>query len=137
MSSNDPTKHDMTTDRSKEHVSQKVYMFPPAYNALREELFTHWPVLWNSPLQYFMWNNGPMFVEAMDEVLDLVTQFDTENVDGICKKFLDELRVKRGVSRLHNPAEYRNNDQMELAVRLAREQNQEAPWKSQKHWNQC
>jgi hypothetical protein len=129
MSKGDPTKHDMSVDRTKEHISTKVYMFPESYNALRRELVDHWPNLWNSPVQYMMWNNGPMFVQAMDLILDTVTQFDTENVDGICKKFLDELRVKRGLSRLHSPAEYNNNDQMELAVRLARAMHEVPPWK--------
>lgn len=129
MSKGDPTKHDMSVDRTKEHISTKVYMFPESYNALRRELMDYWPQFWNTSIQYFMWNNGPMFVETMDKVLDTVTQFDTENVDGICKKFLDELRVKRGLSRLHTHAEYQNNDQMELTVRLARAANEVPPWK--------
>lgn len=107
----------------------KVYFMPDSYNALREELSTYWPNLWNSPLQVYMWQDGPRFVSTLDSALDTVTQFDTANVDGMCKKFLDELRVRRGLSRLHNPSEYRNNNQMEKEVRNARAENEVAPWK--------
>jgi len=125
----DPTKHDMSVDRSTAHVSEKIYLMPESFNALRRELSEHWPNMWNSPLQYCMAFDGPRFVQLMDSALDTVTQFDSGDVDGMCKKFLDELRVKRGLSRLHNPSEYHNNNAMEQEVRLARAANEVAPWK--------
>ena len=82
-SSSDPTKHDMTIDRSGMHVSEKVYMFPTAFNELRKELSNYWPNLW-SQVQGLMAFDGPQFCYAMDGALDQITQFDSGNVDGIC-----------------------------------------------------
>lgn len=106
----------------------KVYLMPESYNALRRELHDNWPKLWEVS-QWCMAFDGPSFVRIMDNALDMVTQFDTANVDGICKKFLDGLRAKRGLSALHSPSEYGNNTGMEEEVRLAREMNNIAPWK--------
>jgi hypothetical protein len=111
------------------HISKKVYMFPESYNALRRELEEYFPNLWNSPVQWAMWANAQLFIQIMDEALDTVTQFDSANVDGICKKYLDELRKKRGLLPLHNPHEYFHNQAMEDEVRLARDVHENSnPW---------
>lgn len=116
----DPTKHDMSKDRTNEHISKKVYMFPESFNALRQEMEANYPNLWA-----FVGNdmafNAQRFIHKMDEALDEVTQFDSGNVDGICKKYLDKLRAKRGLLPLHNPSEYFHNQEMEDQVRLARD----------------
>ncbi len=120
----------MNLDDKQTHVSQKVYYMPDSYNALREELDKHWPTLF-AGVGWFMAFDGPKFVEIMNATLDTLTQFDTDNVDGICKRYLDELRVKRGLTRLHNASEYHVNTTMEQAVREAREQADVAPWKQE------
>lgn len=112
------------------HVLDKTYMMPDSYNALRKELHDNWPNLWQE-VQGLMAFDGPGFILTMDNALNLVTQFDTDNVDGMCKKFLDELRQIRGLSRLHNPSEYNNNSTMETSVREARQANEVAPWKQE------
>ncbi len=111
-------------------ISNKVYYMPDSFNALRIELHDHWPTLWEG-VQYFMAFDGPQFVEMMNATLDLLTQFDTDNVDGICKRYLDALRDKRGLSPLHNPSEYNVNTTMETNVLTARAENEEAPWKQE------
>ncbi len=102
------------------HISKKVYMFPESYNALRRELEENFPNLWVAT-QWAMAFNAQLFIQQMDEALDTVTQFDSGNVGGICKKFLDELRKKRGLLPIHNPHEYFHNQAMEDEVRLARD----------------
>ena len=79
------------------HISEKVYLFPESFNALRTELDTHWPNLFKSV-------GGPMafdavrFVELMDAALDTKTTFDSDKVSAICHKYLNLLRNKRGLS---------------------------------------
>ncbi len=124
----DPTKHDMSIDRTGEHISNKVYMFPESYNQLRKELHDNWPELWNQ-VGYDMAFNGPSFVEKMDGALGTITQFDSDNVAGMCARYLDELRVKRGLSRLHSQSAYGSNETMEAEVRIGRQMNEIAPWK--------
>lgn len=119
-SKGDPTRHDMTVDRTNSHISEKVYLFPEAFNELRKELSTFWPNLWNY-VQGFMAFDAPKFCYEMDGALDCVTQFDSGNVDGICARYLDKLRMKRGASRLHQDHEYFANKVMEDNVRLARD----------------
>lgn len=83
----------------KRNFDQKIYMFPESYNALRRELVEHWPEIW--PLVgWYMGNNGPQFVEAMNAGLQVKLQFDTNKVDSICKTYLNILRKQRGVSEL-------------------------------------
>ena len=106
-----------------------VYLVPESFNALRRELEQNWPNLWNSPLQYFMAFQPQRFVTSMDEALDLVTQFDSGNVDGICKRYLDKLREKRGLKALHNSSEYFHNQQMEDSVKFARQIHEQPFWK--------
>jgi hypothetical protein len=89
------------------HISQKYYFFPPAFNALRQELEQHWardftevdPEMKVS-LAHAMVFDAPTFVGLMNKRLDDVVQFDSENVQGICEHFLNRLRVFRGVSKL-------------------------------------
>jgi hypothetical protein len=77
----------------------KIYMFPPSYNALRKELHEHWPEIW--PLvAYHMAHNGPMFVQLMNEGTGLKVQFDSNKVEAICLRYLNFMRNKRGVSSL-------------------------------------
>lgn len=133
MSSGDPTKHDMSVDRTNEHISTKVYLMPESFNALRRELDEHYPNVFRW-VGYNMVFNAQRFIHQMDSLLDTVTQFDSDNVDGICKRYLDELRVKRGVGRLHTEAEYGANVEMEESVRLARAMNEDGSWiKNKKH----
>ena len=102
------------------HISEKVYLAPESFNQLRKELCEHWPNLWKI-VGWHMAFNAPQFCYSMDEALGLISQFDTSNVDGICKRYLDELRFKRGLSRLHQPSEYYVNTVMQNNVQLARD----------------
>lgn len=94
------------TNKHRE-FSEKLIIFPESLHALRVELQTNYPHLWNTPIQYLLWADQAAFIEKMTEALDLVIlDFDSANLDGMCKRILDELRVKRGVARLHTQAEY-------------------------------
>ena len=87
-----------------DHILEKTYWFPESYNALRIELFQNWPNLWQA-VGYVMAYDGPVFCELMDAALDTKTTFDTATVGGICAKYLDLLRNKRGLSDLHTRSE--------------------------------
>lgn len=82
------------------HISDKVYMMPESFNALRSELHTNWPTLF-SRVGYVMAFDAIRFIELMDAALDLRTTFDSAKVDAICKKYLNALRAKRGLSAIH------------------------------------
>lgn len=82
------------------HISDKVYMFPDSFNALRAELCTNWPTLFTR-VGYVMAFDSVRFIELMDAALDLRTTFDSAKVDAICKKYLNALRAKRGLSKIH------------------------------------
>jgi hypothetical protein len=89
------------------HFSEKLYIFPESFHALRIELQTNWPNLWNSPLQYLMWADQASFIETLCEALGIVMlTFDSANLDGYSKQFLDALRTRRGLSALHSQCEY-------------------------------
>lgn len=89
------------------HFSEKLFIFPESLHALRRELETNWPNLWNSPLQYYLWSDQASLVETLCEALGIVIRdFDSANLDGYCKQFLDELRERRGMTRLHAPSDY-------------------------------
>lgn len=88
----------------KKNFDQKIYLFPDSYNALRKELYTNYPILFQTvnpetgvSLAYCMVYDAPQFIAVLNGALDMVIQVDTDNVDYICKKFLNALRVKRGV----------------------------------------
>ena len=92
----------------KKNFDQKIYMFPESFNALRKELYERWPTFFmtvnpetGTSLAHDMVNNAAQFIGTMNGALDLHVQFDSDNIDGICKEFLDALRVKRGLSRLN------------------------------------
>lgn len=92
----------------RKNFQDKVYLFPESYNALRRELDENWRNLFNNinpetgvSLAYCMVFDAPQFIGILNGALDLAVQYDTENIDQICKTFLDALRVKRGVSRLN------------------------------------
>lgn len=92
----------------KKNFDQKIYLFPESFNALRRELHDHWPVFFTQvnpytgkSLAWNMVNDALQFIADMNDALDLHVQMDSDNIDAICKTFLDELRVKRGLSRLH------------------------------------
>lgn len=94
--------------RDGAHFSEKVYLFPESFNALRRELEENWQTFFIevnmdvglSPA-YAMVFDAPKFVGMCNGFFDLMIQFDSESVDGICKEILDAARKKRGVSPLH------------------------------------
>lgn len=95
------------SDGKDKNFDQKIYLFPPSFNALRKELHENWPTLfYGTPTQagttvaHAMAFDGPHFVAALNEALDMDVQFDTDNVSGICHTFLNALRKKRGLSEL-------------------------------------
>jgi hypothetical protein len=103
-------RHDYSSDSisKKKEFSDKVYLFPESFNALRRELNDQWPALFNTvnpisgrSLAWCMVFDAPEFIAGLNGALDMMVQYDTEDVDGICKQFLDALRQKRGVSKLH------------------------------------
>lgn len=125
---NDPT-NSLVKAKPEDHISKKVYMMPESFNALRRELEAQYPTLWQYVQGDMAWN-AQRFIHKMDEALGTVTQFDSANVDGICKRFLDKLRSKRGLSPLHKPSDYFHNQDMEDQVLEAREVHATvAPWK--------
>ncbi len=81
------------------NFDQKIYMFPESYNALRRELHENWPNLFQT-VGYFMAFDSVRFIELMDAALDTKTTFDSQKVDAICKKYLNLLRNKRGLSSI-------------------------------------
>lgn len=82
------------------HFSDKIYLFPESYNALRRELVENWPKVWQK-VGYLMAFDAVAFVEHLDAVCNLKTTFDSQKVDAICKRYLDALRNLRGLSSLH------------------------------------
>jgi hypothetical protein len=92
------------TNEKQAEFSQKIYMFPESFNALRAELEGNWrPWFHNfnydmgmSPA-YAMVFDAPKFVGMCNGETDEVVQFDSDNVEGMCKTFLNAFRKKRGV----------------------------------------
>jgi hypothetical protein len=81
------------------HISEKVYLFPESFNALRIEMDSNWPQLWKAA-GWYMAFDSITFIEQMDAALDTKTTFDSAKVDAICRKYLNLLRNKRGLSDL-------------------------------------
>jgi hypothetical protein len=79
---------------AKRNFDQKIYMFPESYNALRRELHEYWPHLW-SYVSWAMANRAELFVERMNDALDLKVNFDSQKVDAICTIYLDALQTTR------------------------------------------
>jgi hypothetical protein len=92
--------HSLGTVDPKAHVSEKIYMFPESYNALRRELVTYWPNLWEAA-GWSMAFKAELFVELMNAACDLNLQLDGNKVDATCKQYLNVLRGKRGISAIH------------------------------------
>jgi hypothetical protein len=94
--------------KKNDHISQKTYMFPESYNALRRELEEYWydffvtpnPLTGTSPA-WCMVFDAPQFVGYLNGFTGLAVQFDSESVDAICSTFLNALRRQRGVSEIH------------------------------------
>ena len=101
---NAPLDKDRVENKPTDNIDQKVYWFPASYNALRVEMHDNWPNLWQL-VGRAMAFDAVIFCQLMDAALDTKTTFDTHTVDGICKKYLDLLRAKRGLSSLHTPSE--------------------------------
>lgn len=110
------------------HISQKVYMFPESFNALRVELQSNWREWFERPhedlprmvspavamvfyaqefvlvLNQFVGRGVDLDIpDATAEELQRVADrqyvpFDSGNVSGICHQFLNDLRKMRGVS---------------------------------------
>ena len=87
--------HDMDNSASK-GFDQKIYMFPPSFNALRSELAMYWPTLWQH-VQWSMAFAANIFMERMNDALDLQVMLDSDKVDAICETYLQALQKKRGV----------------------------------------
>lgn len=78
----------------QKNFDQKIYMFPESYNQLRKELHDYWPNLW-AGVSWPMAFAANMFVERMNEALDMTIQFDSGKVDFICESFLVKLQDLR------------------------------------------
>ncbi len=93
--------------KPNDHVSQKVYYFPPSYNALRKELETWWkdffeginPLSGTSPA-YCMVFDAPQFIGYMNGFTGLSLQLDGDNVEWTCKQYLNALRKMRNISEI-------------------------------------
>jgi hypothetical protein len=81
------------------HITEKTYLFPESYNALRIELSSCWPNLWQQ-VGWAMAFDSVRFIELMDAALDTKTTFDSAKVAAICHKYLNLLRNKRGLSSI-------------------------------------
>lgn len=101
---NAPLDANRVENKPTDNFDQKIYMFPESYNALRIELSENWKNLWELA-GYPMAYDGIRFCQILDAALDTKTTFDTHTVDGICKKYLDLLRNRRGLSSLHTQSE--------------------------------
>jgi hypothetical protein len=91
------------TARPDAHISEKVYLFPESYNYLRKMLYEEFPMLFQI-VGHAMAFDAPRFIELMDAALDTKTTFDSDKVDSTCKKYIDLLRAKIGLSPLHATA---------------------------------
>jgi hypothetical protein len=99
---------DLDAEKKGVHVSNSVYFASEEFNALRKELYDHWredPGSFNGKdLWYYsglMVQNPPAFVEIMAIELHMpFLVFDSADEAGTCKKILNALRKRRGVSEL-------------------------------------
>lgn len=89
--------HDMESQASNsKNFDQKIYMFPESYNALRRELVTYWPTLWKL-VGWPMAFAANVFIETMNDALDLRVVLDSNKVDAICSEYLQALQKRRGI----------------------------------------
>lgn len=92
----------------KAHFSEKIYMFPDSFNALREELQHNWPSFFWLPnpehggasAGWAMVFDAPLFVAMCNAATDSSVQFDSFAVDKICSTFLNKFRAMRGVGAI-------------------------------------
>lgn len=89
--------HGLVADSA--HITEKIYLFPESYNALRRELHEHWPTLWQL-VGWTMAHQAEAFVEIMNDALDLKLQLDGNKVGATCHTYLNALRKKRGLSAI-------------------------------------
>ena len=85
------------------HITEKIYMFPESFNALRRELSENWPHLW-AAVSWPMAFKAEDFVSLMNEALNMRIQFDGNRVDATCTTYLNELRRLRGLSGFTMPS---------------------------------
>lgn len=88
--------HNMLKDPNTKNFDQKIYMFPPAFNALREELYKNWPTLW-ALVSYRMAYLPEEFAQMMNDATSLRVVFDSGAVNWMCNKWLYrliEMRMK-------------------------------------------
>lgn len=76
------------------NFDQKVYLFPESYNQLRKELCNYWPTLWQL-VGWPMAFAANIFVDTMNEALDMNEVLDSDRVDAVCTAFLEELHRRR------------------------------------------
>lgn len=86
--------HDMDKGEKTKNFDQKVFMFPPAFNALRAELHNNWPVLWQL-CSYRMAYMPEEFAQIMNDATDLRVVFDSGAINWMCEKWLNALISKR------------------------------------------
>lgn len=93
--------------RKNDNIDKKVYLFPESFNALRRELDENWreffhtvnPTSGTSPA-WCMVFDAAQFIGYCNGFTGLSLQMDSENVDGICKTFLNAFRSMRGVGAI-------------------------------------
>lgn len=88
--------HDMEHQASSKNFDQKIYLFPESFNALRSELCQNWPELWKL-VGWPMAFAANIFIEQMNDALDLNVVLDSSKVDAICTEYLQALLKLRGV----------------------------------------
>jgi hypothetical protein len=90
------------TDRDQvnkqQNFDQGIYMFPPAYNALRRELYENWQdTLWPM-VAWRMAHRAEEFTEYMNAATGLALAVDSDCVDWTCEQYLIRLKKMRGLS---------------------------------------
>lgn len=86
--------HDMDKGEKTKNFDQKIYMFPPAFNALRREIHDNWPTLW-SMVSWYMANRPEEFCAIMNDACDVRVVFDSGAVNWMCDVWLEKLKVMR------------------------------------------
>lgn len=89
------------------NFDKKIYLFPPEFHALREELEGHWreffhtvnPLSGTSPAHCMVFD-AAQFIGYCNGMTGLTVQLDTGDVAGTCKKFLNAFRKLRGVGAI-------------------------------------
>lgn len=80
------------------NFDQNLYMFPPAYNALRKELYENWQdTIWPF-VSWRMAFRAEEFTEYLNAVTGLALAVDSDCVDWTCEQYLRRLKQMRGLS---------------------------------------